>query len=70
MSEQLILAADKIAAPSISYWALLPMLILLGAATVGVLVEAFVPRSAPLIDVWSLSRSVLSSCDNPVSSAW
>jgi NADH-quinone oxidoreductase subunit N len=46
VSEQLILAADKIAAPSISYWALLPMLILLGAATVGVLVEAFVPRSA------------------------
>ena len=32
--------------PSIDYAALAPMLILFGAACVGVLVEAFVPRRA------------------------
>jgi NADH-quinone oxidoreductase subunit N len=46
VTSQLILAADKINAPEISYPALLPMLILLGAASLGVLVEAFVPRAA------------------------
>jgi NADH-quinone oxidoreductase subunit N len=39
------LAADKITAPSISYTGLSPVLIVLGAATLGVLVEAFVPRA-------------------------
>ncbi|HEX8931083.1 MAG TPA: NADH-quinone oxidoreductase subunit N, partial [Actinomycetota bacterium] len=38
-----LLAADSIQAPSISYSGLLPVLILLGAACLGVLVEAFVP---------------------------
>jgi NADH-quinone oxidoreductase subunit N len=37
---------NDIQAPSIDYAALSPMLILLGAACVGVLVEAFVPRRA------------------------
>ena len=40
-----VLAADKITAPSISYAGLAPVLIVLGAATAGVLVEAFVPRA-------------------------
>jgi NADH-quinone oxidoreductase subunit N len=35
---------DKLQLPSISYWALAPMLILFGAACVGVLLEALVPR--------------------------
>jgi NADH-quinone oxidoreductase subunit N len=39
-----LLAADSIQTPSISYSGLLPVLIVLGAATVGVLVEAFVPE--------------------------
>jgi NADH-quinone oxidoreductase subunit N len=46
VSSQLILAADKITAPDISYAALSPMLILFGAACLGVLVEAFAPRAA------------------------
>jgi len=41
----ILAAADKITAPSISYSGLAPVLILLGAACVGVLVEAFVPRA-------------------------
>ncbi|HZB48926.1 MAG TPA: NADH-quinone oxidoreductase subunit NuoN [Mycobacteriales bacterium] len=41
----LILAAD-VQAPSISYSGLAPILIVLGAACVGVLVEAFVPRES------------------------
>ena len=36
--------AGTIHAPSVSYYALCPILILLGAAMLGVLVEAFVPR--------------------------
>jgi NADH-quinone oxidoreductase subunit N len=43
---ELLLAAESIDAPSIDYAALAPMLILFGAACVGVLVEAFVPRVA------------------------
>jgi NADH-quinone oxidoreductase subunit N len=39
-----VLAAADITAPSISYSGLLPVLIVLGAACVGVLVEAFVPQ--------------------------
>jgi len=38
------LAASTIAAPSIEYSQLAPMLVVFGAAVVGVLVEAFVPR--------------------------
>jgi NADH-quinone oxidoreductase subunit N len=41
----LVAAAEKITAPSISYSGLSPVLIVLGAACVGVLVEAFVPRA-------------------------
>jgi NADH-quinone oxidoreductase subunit N len=41
-----LLAADTIQAPSISYSGLLPVLIVLGAACVGVLVEAFVPQES------------------------
>jgi NADH-quinone oxidoreductase subunit N len=51
-------AADTVAkfpSPHISYRALLPMLIVFGAATVGVLVEAFVPRAAR-----GLTQTVLS----------
>jgi NADH-quinone oxidoreductase subunit N len=39
-----LLAADSIQTPSISYSGLLPVFIVLAAATVGVLVEAFVPE--------------------------
>jgi NADH-quinone oxidoreductase subunit N len=39
------LAAPQFTAPSIDYAALLPMLVLFGAACLGVLVEAFVPRA-------------------------
>jgi NADH-quinone oxidoreductase subunit N len=39
-----LLAADSIQTPSISYSGLLPVLIVLAAASVGVLVEAFVPE--------------------------
>src|SRR6186997_2692144 len=39
-----MLAADAIEGPSIHYAGLLPMLILFGAACLGVLVEAGVPR--------------------------
>lgn len=39
-------AAAQIATPHINYRALLPMLIVFGVATAGVLVEAFVPRLA------------------------
>jgi len=38
------IAVESIRAPSISYAALAPILVVLGAALVGVLVEAFVPR--------------------------
>jgi NADH-quinone oxidoreductase subunit N len=41
-----LLAADSIQAPSLSYSGLLPVLIVLGAAAVGVLVEAFVPEQS------------------------
>ena len=41
-----LLAADGVQAPSISYSGLLPVLIVLGAACLGVLVEAFVPRAS------------------------
>jgi len=37
---------DTITAPSVAYSAILPVLVVLGAACVGVLVEAFVPRAA------------------------
>lgn len=40
-----ILAADTLQLPHINYAAIAPMLILFGAAAVGVLVEAFAPRS-------------------------
>ena len=40
-------AAATFTAPSIEYGALAPMLIVFGAAVVGVLVEAFVPRRQP-----------------------
>ncbi|MGB9377009.1 MAG: NADH-quinone oxidoreductase subunit NuoN [Mycobacteriales bacterium] len=39
------LAADNFTAPKIAYAALSPMLILFGAACVGVLIEAFAPRA-------------------------
>lgn len=41
-----VLGAATISAPSMDYAALAPMIIVLGAAMVGVLVEAFVPRVA------------------------
>jgi NADH-quinone oxidoreductase subunit N len=41
----IIAAAEKITAPSISYSGLAPVLIVLGVACAGVLVEAFVPRA-------------------------
>jgi NADH-quinone oxidoreductase subunit N len=41
----IIVAADKITAPSISYSGLAPVLIVLAAACIGVLVEAGVPRA-------------------------
>lgn len=44
MSALTTAAAATIHAPSVSYYALCPILILLGAAMLGVLVEAFVPR--------------------------
>ena len=39
-----VLAAATISAPSIEYSQLAPMLVVFGAAVVGVLVEAFAPR--------------------------
>jgi NADH-quinone oxidoreductase subunit N len=36
---------DQFSAPHLEYWSLLPMLVVFGAALVGVLVEAFVPRA-------------------------
>jgi NADH-quinone oxidoreductase subunit N len=42
----LLHAADLLPGPSIDYAAVSPMLIVFGAATLGVLVEAFVPRAA------------------------
>ena len=41
-----VVALSTIKAPSIAYFGLSPMLILLGAACVGILVEAFAPRHA------------------------
>src|SRR5262245_28607714 len=41
-----VLAADTLQLPHLDYAAMAPMLILFGAACVGVLVEALVPRSA------------------------
>ncbi len=41
----LIAATDKISAPSISYHALAPILIVLGAAMLGVVAEAVIPRA-------------------------
>ncbi len=47
MNPAVLLAADStIQAPSISYSGLLPVLIVLGAACVGVLVEAFIPEES------------------------
>ncbi len=37
-------AVDQIVAPSVAYFAISPLLVVLGAACAGVLVEAFVPR--------------------------
>ncbi|MCU1656848.1 MAG: nuoN [Pseudonocardiales bacterium] len=45
MSHMLLAEAAKITAPSVSYHALAPILIVLGAALVGVLAEAVLPRS-------------------------
>jgi NADH-quinone oxidoreductase subunit N len=39
-----VLAQGQIVAPSVAYFALSPVLVILGAACVGVLVEAFLPR--------------------------
>jgi NADH-quinone oxidoreductase subunit N len=41
-----LLAADSITAPSLSYSGLLPVLIVISAAALGVLVEAFVPAES------------------------
>jgi NADH-quinone oxidoreductase subunit N len=41
-----VLAADSVTAPSISYSGLSPILIVLGAASVGVLIEALLPQAA------------------------
>jgi NADH-quinone oxidoreductase subunit N len=41
-----VLAQDTVPAPGVAYGALSPLLVLLGAACVGVLVEAFVPRAS------------------------
>ena len=43
-----VLAEEALQLPAIDYAALAPMLILFGAACVGVLVEAFVPPRRPL----------------------
>ena len=45
MSELLLAAPQTIPAPSVSYHALLPIFLVLGAALLGVLVEAVVPRA-------------------------
>src|SRR5882672_1747789 len=39
-----VLAQGPIQAPSVAYFALSPVLVILGAACLGVLVEAFLPR--------------------------
>jgi NADH-quinone oxidoreductase subunit N len=44
VSPAVLLAADSIQTPSLSYSGLLPVLIVLAAASLGVLVEAFVPE--------------------------
>ncbi|MEO9222251.1 MAG: NADH-quinone oxidoreductase subunit N, partial [Mycobacteriaceae bacterium] len=41
-----VLAQDTVPAPGVAYGALSPLLVLLGAACIGVLVEAFVPRAS------------------------
>jgi NADH-quinone oxidoreductase subunit N len=46
VSPAVLLAADSIQTPSISYSGLLPVLIVVAAASVGVLVEAFVPEAS------------------------
>jgi NADH-quinone oxidoreductase subunit N len=46
VSPAVLSAADSIQTPSISYSGLLPVLIVLGAASLGVLVEAFVPAES------------------------
>ena len=46
MTPAVLLAAGTIPTPSISYSGLLPVLIVLGAACVGVLVEAFLPEES------------------------
>jgi NADH-quinone oxidoreductase subunit N len=46
VSPAVLLAADTIPTPSISYSGLLPVLIVLGAACVGVLIEAFLPEES------------------------
>jgi NADH-quinone oxidoreductase subunit N len=58
-----VLAADGLAAeiqlPGLDYAAMAPMLILFGAACIGVLVEAFVPRSARHASQFLLSLAAL-----------
>ena len=79
MSQALLAAPATLHAPSIAYHALMPIFIVLGAALVGVLVEAFVPAaqrlavqvavallglSAALIDVILIhSTSLLTAAD-------
>ena len=58
-----LLAADSIQAPSISYSGLLPVLIVLGAACVGVLVEAFVPRGSAHADNAAMTVAALGRSD-------
>ncbi|RZS44457.1 NADH dehydrogenase subunit N [Herbihabitans rhizosphaerae] len=44
LTAQPVPPADKLSAPAIDYGAIMPVLIVLGAACVGVLVEAFLPK--------------------------
>ena len=41
-----LLAADSITVPSLSYSGMLPVLIVIGVAGLGVLIEAFVPQES------------------------
>jgi NADH-quinone oxidoreductase subunit N len=56
-----VLAAEAIPTPKLDYAAMAPMLILLGAACVGVLVEAFVPRGARYVTQLSLTLVALAA---------
>ena len=44
MISDLLAQAPRLEAPDVDYWAITPLLIVLGAACVSVLVEAFLPR--------------------------